>query len=89
MTDWSLVRTDTFLKHLKKHKSNPELLRELDKKLRRLQENPEIIGGLLSGGLHGLKSTRLFGKYRLLFLVDVFNHQVHLIALDHRGEVYN
>jgi len=85
---WVIKRTDTFLKHLKEHKNHHELLRELDKKLQRLQENPEIIGGMLSGSLHGCRSTRLIGTFRLIFMIDAPTETVHLLALDHRGSVY-
>lgn len=88
MSDWIIKRTDTFLKQLKKHKNEHELLGELDKKIRRFKENPEL-GGYLSGSLHGKKSTRLIGKYRLIFQIDEINHVVYLIAIDHRGKAYD
>ena len=85
---WAIKRTDTFLKHLKEHKNHHELLKELDKKLERLKQDPVSIGGMLSGSLHGCQSTRLTGTFRLIFKVDAENSVVHLLALDHRGRVY-
>ncbi len=87
MPEWIIKRTDTFLKHLKKHKNNHELLNELDKKIQRMKEEPHI-GGCLSGALQGKRSTRLVAKYRLIFQIDEETLMVELVALDHRGEVY-
>ena len=88
MSDWSISRTDTFLKQLKEHKNNHELLRELDNKIKCLKEDALTLGGYLSGELHGLKSTRLTRKYRLIFSADTRLKVVHLVALDHRGKIY-
>ena len=88
MPDWIIKRTDTFLKQFKKHKNHHDLLKELDKKLQRLRENPDF-GGYLAGPLHGKKSTRLVGKSRLIFQIDEANHTVFLVAIDHRGKVYD
>lgn len=85
---WQVKRTDTFLKYLKNHKHNHKLLLELDKKIKRLKENPEIIGGKLTGGLHRHKSTRLLRNFRLIFIIDSKNKVVYLLALDHRKDVY-
>ena len=84
---YSLVSTDTFSKILKKHKNNNVLLEEPDKKLNKLKINPEEVGGMLSGKLHGYKSTRLAKKFRLIFKIE--ENKVFLIALDHRGRVYD
>jgi len=88
MSEWVITRTDTFLKHLRKLKHHQDLLQELDKKIHHLKEYPEKIGGFLAGSLHGSKATRLTGKYRLIFTTDGKNRIVYLIALDHRGRVY-
>jgi len=88
MPDWIVKRTDTFLKYLKKHKTNNELLVELDKKIKRLKENLYFVGGDLAGNLHGHKSTRLSKNFRLIFKVDSENKIVYLEALDHRKDVY-
>lgn len=64
------------------------MLQELESKIKRLQEEPLSIGGILSGKLHGIRSTRVAGKFRLLFQIDEKEQIVYLIALDHRGEVY-
>lgn len=85
---WVVKRTDTFLKHLKKQRNNHNLLSELDNKITRLRENPQF-GGNLAGPLHGKKSTRLTGNYRLIFDIDEKENVVYLIALDHRGSVYD
>ena len=88
MSLWVVKRADPFLKDIKKHRKNHELLRELDSKIRRLRENPLSIGGKLSGRLHGKKSTRLVEKFRLIFQIDEENKIVYLVAIDHRGKVY-
>ncbi|HLD06491.1 MAG TPA: type II toxin-antitoxin system RelE/ParE family toxin [Candidatus Nanoarchaeia archaeon] len=88
MADWTVQRTDTFLKQLKGLRNNHELLREIDKKIKRLLENPEAIGGFLSGPLHGKRSTRLYSSFRLIFQIDQTTSTVYLVAIDHRGNVY-
>ena len=84
---WIVKRTDTFLKHLKKHKNNHPLLTELDKKIKRLKEDP-FVGGELAGNLHGYNSTRLAKNFRLVFSVDKENKAVYLVAIDHRKDIY-
>lgn len=64
------------------------LINELDKKIKRLKENPEILGGNLAGSLHGDKSTRLHRNFRLIFTLDNKNKVVHLKAIDHRKDIY-
>lgn len=88
MIVWDIVRTEAFLKEIRKYKRNREFLDALDKKIQKLIENPESIGGYLSGNLHGLKSTRLIGKFRLIFKIVHSENTVYLIALDHRKYDY-
>ena len=89
MLSWKIKRTDTFLKNLKKHKSHHELLKELDQKIKVFKKDPLHVGGKLSGSLHGYRSTRLTGKYRLVFQIDEDTKTIYLVAIDHRGKVYN
>ena len=77
---WIIKRTDTFLRYVKKHTNNHPLLTELDKKIKRLQENPFIVGGNLAGNLHGHRSTRLVKNFRLVFSVDEDNNTVFLYS---------
>jgi mRNA-degrading endonuclease RelE of RelBE toxin-antitoxin system len=63
------------------------LLEELDKKLNKLKINPGEVDGMLSGKLHDHKSTRLAKNFRLIFKVE--ENKVFLLALDHRGRVYD
>jgi addiction module RelE/StbE family toxin len=89
MPEWVIKTTETFQRYLKEHKKNRQLLNEMDKKILRLKEDPEIVGGELSGRLHGKRSTRLAKKYRLIFSIDKENGIVYLEALDHREDIYN
>ena len=77
---WIVKRTDTFLRYVKKHRNNHPLLTELDKKIKRLQEDPFIVGGNLAGNLHGHRSTRLVKNFRLVFSVDEDNNTVFLYS---------
>ncbi len=88
MSFWIIKRTETFLKTLKKHKSNHQFFKELDDKIKRLKVDPTIIGGNLCGSLHGKKSTRLTGKFRLIFQIDQDYKTVYLISIDHRKSIY-
>ena len=47
-----------------------------------------MVGGYLTGPLHGSKSTRLIEKFRLIFNIDIKNKTVYLEALDHRKIAY-
>ena len=85
---WLVRRTDTFLKHLKKHKNDHRLLTELDEKIKRLKEDPTVVGGNLAGNLHGHRSTRLAKNFRLIFSIDDKENAVYLEAIDHREDIY-
>lgn len=86
---WAVKRTDTFLESLKAIRKNKEALLELDKKIKRLQEDPLHLGGWLSGELHGKKSTRIANKYRLIFTPDEKEKVVYLNWIDHRKSAYD
>lgn len=83
---YKIILTKTLRKQAKKHKSN-QLKQELNKKIQQLKEEPEKVGGKLSGKLHGMRSTRLTAKFRLVFSIE--GSSVYLIALDHRRRVYD
>ena len=85
---WNIEATNTFARFPKKHKNNVDLLQELDKKISRLKTDPEIIGGNLSGSLHGYKSTRLSKNFRLIFSINHKKKAVFLEAIDHRKYIY-
>lgn len=82
--NWKIIVTDTFSKEFKKYRKDKEFVNALDKKIKRLQENPENVGGFLSGNLHGYKSTRIVGKFRLIFKIIMDKQEVQLNAVDHR-----
>jgi mRNA-degrading endonuclease RelE of RelBE toxin-antitoxin system len=84
MNSWKVIRTDTFLQEFKKYGKNGEIVNALDKKIKRLKENPESVGGFLSGRLHGYKSTRIIGRLRLIFKINGGDGIVYLSAIDHR-----
>ncbi len=86
---WAVKRTDTFRDSLKAIRKNKEALAELDKKLKRLQEDPLHLGGWLSGELHGKKSTRISRKYRLIFTPYETEKVVYLNWIDHRKTAYD
>ena len=85
---WVVKRTDTFLESLKAIKKNKRALEELDKKIKRLQEDPTHVGGWLSGELHSKRATRITKRYRLIFTPDNANKIVYLNWIDHREHVY-
>ncbi len=85
---WAVKRTDTFLESLKAIRKNKEALFELDKKIKRLQEDPLHLGGWFSGELHGKKSTRISRKYRLIFTLNETEKVVYLNWIDHRKSAY-
>ncbi len=85
---WIVEYTDTFKKELEKHRKDGEMLSALDTKIQRLEIDPYIVGGKLSGKLHGKQSTRLMRKFRLIFSIDEQQKKVFLLAIDHRKDVY-
>ena len=85
---WAVKRTDTFRDSLKTIRKNKEALAELDKKIKRLQEDPLHLGGWLSGELHGKKSTRISRKYRLIFTPTETEKVVYLNWIYHRKTAY-
>ncbi len=86
---WEIGSTKRFSQEVKKFRRNSEFLDALDAKIQRLKENPESISGYLSGKLHGYKSTRIIGKFRLLFKVVPSEQIIYLIAIDHRKYDYD
>ena len=86
---WEVKRTATFIESLRAIRKNKEALFELDKKIKRLQEDPLHLGGWLSGELHGKKSTRIANKYRLIFTLDEKEKIVYLNWIDHRKSAYD
>ncbi|MDO9098113.1 MAG: hypothetical protein Q7U60_08330 [Candidatus Methanoperedens sp.] len=86
---WEVKRTATFLESLRTIRKNKEALFELDKKIKRLQEDPLHLGGWLSGELHGKKSTRILRKYRLIFTLNETEKVVYLNWIDHRKSAYD
>lgn len=86
---WIIERPDEFLKDVSKHRKNRELFIALDNKIKRLEIEPESVGGKLAGRLYGNQSTRLVRKYRLIFRIDEANHKVFLLAIDHRDNAYD
>jgi len=85
---WNIAETKTFSQEIKKFNKNKELLNALDNKIKRLNENPDNVGGYLSGRLHGYKSTRLVKKFRLIFKINQNENTVYLSAIDHRKHDY-
>ncbi len=85
---WNIASTNTFSKEIKKFKKNKELLDALENKIKRLKENPENVGGYLSGRLHGLKATRIIKKFRLVFKINNQENTVYLAGIDHRKYDY-
>jgi len=84
---WSVIRTHRFSEEFRKFEKNKEFVDALDKKIKRLEEDPNI-GGFLAGNLHGYKSFRLLKNFRILYRVDEAENKVYLVAIDHRKYDY-
>ncbi len=52
-----------------------------------LADEPQRVGGPLSGQLIGMRSARR-GSYRIIYKIDEQRHQVDIVHIDHRGDVY-
>ena len=84
MMVWKIIITRAFSNKFKKYKKNNDFAIALEKKIKRLKENPESVGGNLVGRLKSHKSTRIIGKFRLMFRINYENKTVSLEAIDHR-----
>jgi len=84
---WKIFSTDSFSKEFKKHKKDGEIVKALDKKIKRLKEDP-YFGDRLSGNLHGYFSTRLVNNFRLIYKITENKNEVWLSAMDHRKFKY-
>ena len=84
---WIVVRTDRFSEEFGKFEKNKQFVDALDKKIRKLEEDPNI-GGFLVGNLHGYKSIRLLKNFRIIYKIDEAQKTVYLIAIDHRKYDY-
>jgi mRNA-degrading endonuclease RelE of RelBE toxin-antitoxin system len=52
-----------------------------------LADEPQRVGGPLRGQLIGMRSARR-GSYRIIYKIDEQRHQVDIVHIDHRGDVY-
>lgn len=52
-----------------------------------LLDNPQRVGGMLTGSLEGSRSARL-GEYRILYNIEDANHRVVVFDIGHRRDVY-
>jgi len=85
---YEVIATDEFEKQVHIYRKRNEFLRALDKLIKRLEQDPHSIGGKLVGPLHGKNSTRVLGKWRVIFRVDDNNVRVYVLACRHRREGY-
>lgn len=67
---WKILVTKTFSKEFKKYKKDSKIIKALDKKIKRLKENPNNVGGILQE------------DYQHIF--EVKNNKIFLISIDHR-----
>lgn len=52
-----------------------------------LLHNPHRVGGPLRGDLAGIHSARR-GTYRVLYRINDERHEIVVLRIEHRGEVY-
>jgi mRNA interferase RelE/StbE len=52
-----------------------------------LLDDPKRVGHELRGELEGLWAARR-GPYRLVFEIDEAAHEIHVLRIDHRADVY-
>jgi mRNA interferase RelE/StbE len=52
-----------------------------------LTENPRRVGHALRRELEGLRSARR-GPYRVIYEIVETTHQIHVLRIDHRADVY-
>lgn len=85
---WKIVRSDSFIKDLKKISKLGNVLISLKKVFEKLQDNPLSLGKILSGPLHPARRIRIDNDYRLIYDVDKKNKTVYLLAINRRKVIY-
>lgn len=83
---YDLKRTDFFVRNIKKYKKDTGLMRILFKKIKKIRKNTQI-GKNLKKELAEYKSTRIGGKFRLIFKVN--NKELTLVAFGPRRLIYD
>lgn len=81
---WKVISSDSFAKEFKKFKNDGKFVKVVAGKIERLKENPNGVGGYLTGRLYGYKSTRIVKNFRLIFKIDKEKGVVVLSAIDKR-----
>lgn len=96
MTDlarpWQLVRTETFLralrKYLKKHPDREGAVRNVLTLLSEDPQTPSLRLHSLSGNLKGLRAVRVTYGDRIILMIALREHQVILLDIGGHDAVY-
>ncbi|MEW6455596.1 MAG: type II toxin-antitoxin system RelE/ParE family toxin [Acidobacteriota bacterium] len=68
-------------------RSSPKIREQINKEIKKIEENPYIAGAPLSGDLGGLWSSRT-GDFRIIYEILQEEKQVNIINLGPRGNIY-
>lgn len=90
---WTLVRTDTFLRELRKYlKRHPERVVIVQEVLALLEENPHAPSlrlHPLKGRMQGLHAVRLTYSDRITLILAINAHQIVLLNIGTHDDVYS
>jgi addiction module RelE/StbE family toxin len=87
---YSFFQPDTVTYSIKElQKKNPELLKQLKKKIAQIIENPYGIGKWMHGSYGGIREVHILGKrFVLMYTIDEAKHQVNLVKFEHHPKKY-
>ncbi len=96
MTDpnspWALIRTDTFLrqlrKYLRKHPDRKDLVARTLEMLADDPHTPRLRLHALRGGMKGLHAIRLSYSDRIVLVLLFVEHEIVLLSIGTHDEVY-
>jgi addiction module RelE/StbE family toxin len=87
---YKLFQADSVSNSIKElAKRNPELLRQLEKKIRQILGDPYKIGKWMRGNYVGIREVHIYGKrFVLYYTIDEKIKQVNLVNFEHHPEKY-
>ncbi len=82
--EFKLILSPTVIKKIKKIGTKD--LKKVESKFDQLKTNP-FLGQPLQGQLKGLYKLKVW-PLRIIYEVDVKNHQIRIVTIGYRGDIY-
>lgn len=87
---YSLFQVDSVTDSIKVlTKKDPQLLRQLEKKLAQILENPYGIGKWMHGDYAGVREVHVYGKrFVIMYTIEESKKQVNFVRFEHHPKRY-